>query len=415
MRFSKQGMKKSPSSGKGKASRPPGVVPITNFFSKSPKSNSSLAAKVLDSGRNTTQLSLSTSPIKDLPKLPPLDNSSNSHGANGFSETTTSEGFHQTSVQPSKISPKKIKVGEVRLVLNKSPLKYKKETKTGSQVDDNTEHLHQVVTQTTQSSVIVISDSPAEFNDSLIVDVEFIRPSPKRQCLIDLTESPIVVVDTGLKCDIQVKEPDVHGESSLAGNQGKVGTSGISQTADNILQDTEQSVNEPATTSNYSVKKALFTDCNVHSNDADIIPSNTAPEEHSDTSAVDATAQDHGHNEMNKGDCSPTLMSSKLSSTQPTSLNPEKRETSNNKPSNKAHDNSNTSDLQLPINKCAVQPAVSFSSERICSPTSISGEAGGCMRPLNSTHVSTSLSDCPDMDCNDAPHQCVAGSPAVSN
>ena len=247
MRNSKQGVKKSPPAGRGRGSRKPrltGVVPITKFFPKSPKSTSSDTKAAGSSSHSSVQLS---PPLKELPKSPLSDASNQS-----MNKSTTGE---KMSTQPLKGSPKKIKLGDVRMVLRKSPIK--RENKVGSCAGGGAEHhQHKPQTETPRSDVITISDSPAEFSSSVSIDVELTVPEPKRPCLIDLTESPLLVVDMQQKSNTQLLDKAVCGESSDEGER-----------------DTNERVKDPVLTTSSiapntscTIKKALFPDCDVPCN-----------------------------------------------------------------------------------------------------------------------------------------------------
>ena len=237
-------MKKSPPTGRARGSRKPkpaGVVPITKYFSRSPKSTSSVTEAAGLSSHRTAQLSPL---LKELPK-PPLSDTSN-QSMNGCSKSTTGE---KMSTQPLKVLPKKIKLGDVRVVLRKSPVK--REKKAGKCSEAGAEnHQHKPHIETPQSNVITISDSPAELSTSLSIDVELTAPEPKRVCLIDLTESPLVMVDMQQRSNAELLDKKVCGDSS-----------------DNGGRDTNERVKEPVPTTspttpntNCSIKKALFTD-----------------------------------------------------------------------------------------------------------------------------------------------------------
>lgn len=207
MRNSRQGTKKSPpAAGRGRGPRKPkptGVVPITKYFSRSPKSTPLIAKAAGASSHSSAQLS---PPLKELPK-PPLSDSSN-QSLNACTESTSGE---KTSTQPLKVSPKKIKLGDVRVVLRKSPVK--RDNKVIACSGAGAEgHQHKPQTENPQSNVITISDSPAELSSSLSIDVELTAPEPKRPCLIDLTESPLVMeqkssVKGGSNTNERMKEP----------------------------------------------------------------------------------------------------------------------------------------------------------------------------------------------------------------
>ena len=258
MKSSKQGVRKSPRNGKAKATRPPGVVPITKFFSRSPKSKSSLPATEA-AGLSIRSTAQPSSTLTELLKLPP--SGSTNQSVNGLSATAnktlstqpskaagssnaqlTATASKKMDTQPSKVSPKKIKVGEVRVLLRKPPIK--RENKVGACKVGETELQHKVLSETPRSNVIVISDSPAELSSSLSIDVELTAPDPKRLCLIDLTESPVIVVDMQQKSNTQLPDKAVYSENVDKGDR-----------------DTNERVNHP-------IKKALFTDSEMQCSSA---------------------------------------------------------------------------------------------------------------------------------------------------
>ena len=187
-------------------------------------------------------------PLKELPK-PPLSDSSN-QSFNGYTESTSGE---KTSTQPLKVSSKKIKLGDVRVVLRKSPMKRENKVIACSEAGAE-DHQHKPQTETPQSNVITISDSPAELSSSLSIDVELTAPEPKRSCLIDLTESPLVMeqrssVKAGSDTNERMKEP-------------------------------VQATNSTAQNTNCTVRTALFTDCEMQRTSTtpkDDLPSITSP------------------------------------------------------------------------------------------------------------------------------------------
>ena len=232
MRKSRQGTKKSPpTAGRGRGSRKPKphrVVPITKYFSRSPKSTPLVAEAAGTSSHSNAQLS---PPLKELPK-PPLSDSSN-QSFNGYTESTSGE---KTSTQPLKVSSKKIKLGDVRVVLRKSPVKRENKVIACSEAGAE-DHQHKPQTETPRSNVITISDSPAELSSSLSIDVELTAPEPKRSCLIDLTESPLVMeqrssVKAGSDTNERMKEP-------------------------------VQATNSTTQNTNCTIRTALFTDCEM--------------------------------------------------------------------------------------------------------------------------------------------------------
>lgn len=238
-------MKKSPpASGRGRGSRKPkptGVVPITKYFSRSPKS-SSLVAEAAGSTSHSPAAQLS-SPLKELPK-PPLSDTSN-QSVNGYTESTTGE---KTSSQPLKVSPKKIRLGDVRVVLRKSPIKG--ENKKGMCSQAAAEH-HQPKpqTQTPRNNTIIISDSPAELGTSRLT-----APEPKRPCLIDLTESPLIVVDMQQGSNTQLPADMV--VCSESRDKGGMDTN-------ERVKELLPSMNSTASSDNCTIKMALFTDCEL--------------------------------------------------------------------------------------------------------------------------------------------------------
>ncbi len=237
MRNSKQGIKKSPP-GRGRGSRKPkptGVVPITKYFPRSPKSTPLVTEAAGASSHSNTQLS---PPLKELPK-PPLSDSSN-HSLNGYSESTTGE---KTSKQPLKVSPKKIKLGDVRVVLRKSPIKRENKVVTCSEAKPQAE--------TPRNNIINISDSPAELSGSLSIDA----PEPKRPCLIDLTESPLTITmeNNQQRSKTQLLDKAVCSKSSVKGggdiNEG--------------MKEPLQATGSTTQNTNCTVRTALFTDCDI--------------------------------------------------------------------------------------------------------------------------------------------------------
>lgn len=87
-----------------------------------------------------------------------------------------------------------------------------KEVKLSS--SDDCKQRRKLLTNTPHNNVIVINDSPTVANVSSI-DVELITPTPKRPCLIDLTESPVIIVDTSTLKSGYVAE------KSVASNEAK--------------------------------------------------------------------------------------------------------------------------------------------------------------------------------------------------
>ena len=270
-------MKKSPPAGRVRGSRkpkPPGVVPITKYFSRSPKSTPSVTEAAGSSSDSTAQLS---PPLKELPK-PPLSDTSN-QSMNGCSGSTKGE---KMSMQPLKVSPKKIKLRDVSVVLRKSPIKREKKAGTCSEAGAEN-HQHKPQTESPQSNVITISDSPTELSSSLSIDVELSVPEPKRVCLIDLTESPLVMVNVQQRNNTQLLDKAVCNENSDKGGR-----------------DTNERVKEPVPTmssttpnTNCSIKKALFTDCEMQctsTNPKDDLASVTSPSLSSQKNKVEDTS-----------------------------------------------------------------------------------------------------------------------------
>ena len=410
MRSSKQGVRKSPLNRKAKATRPPGVVPITKFFSRSPKSKSSLPATEA-AGLSTRSTAQPSSTLKELLKLPP--SGSTNQSVNGLSTTAnktmdtqlskaaglstrstaqlTATASKTMDTQPSKVSPKKIKVGEVRVVLCKSPIK--RENKVGACKEGVTEYQHKVQAETPQSNVIVISDSPAELSSSLnIVDVELTAPDPKRQCLIDLTESPVIVVDTQQKSNTQLPDKAVYSENSDKGDRDT--NEGV-----NHLKPTPSST---APESNCTIKKALFIDSEIQCSTAtpecdsqqDGLASMQPP---SPTSQKNDKVQDNSSS--SKDTTQPLNLRTRVEAIQP--LNPPTEEDS-------------VQSLNPPTGEGIIRslkpPAGVKAVQSLNLPASI--ESSDCT--TDRTQSNTSLCTSVDVDGITAPSQPVADSAAVS-
>ena len=256
-------MKKSPpTAGRGRGSRkskPTGVMPITKYFPRSPRSTPLVAEAA-----GSSPTSQPSPPLKELPKSPLSDTSNQS--VNSYCESTVGE---KTRMQPLKVSPKKIKLGDVRVVLRRSPIKTKSKVGTCSQAEAELLNRNPH-TETVQSDVITISDSPAELSSFLSIDVELTAPEPKRPCLIDLTESPIVVVDMQRGSSAQA----VCCESGVKG-----GTDNNDE-----MKEPVPATSSTAPDTNCTIKKALFTDCEMQS------ASSTLGDDLASTSSTSPTA-----------------------------------------------------------------------------------------------------------------------------
>ena len=86
----------------------------------------------------------------------------------------------------SKVLPKKVKLNQVLIVLSRPSLGKKRESKGRLAKEGGSEEPCKTLSNTPQSRIVVSPDSAAEVKGC---DVDLSAPSPKRQCLTDLTHS----------------------------------------------------------------------------------------------------------------------------------------------------------------------------------------------------------------------------------
>ena len=163
-------------------------------------SSSSKPAKVQPSNTQPTNAQLSNVVPSGVHPQPSSGQQSNTQTSRvspkemqlSSTQPSSTSTLQSSNTIPLRALPKKPWLSEVHVVLSKcSPVKKRRSEVNLSSSGD----CKQLLTHTPPNNVIVISGSPAETNTSCS-DVELIAPHPKRPCLIDLTDSPVVIVDT---------------------------------------------------------------------------------------------------------------------------------------------------------------------------------------------------------------------------